>query len=100
MRVARGSDGHLDLRAALTLLATRGITRVFSEGGPTVGEQLALRDLADEVIVSTSPAVLGREGITAVRPALAALLAEGRRFALARQEMIGHDSFTFYERND
>jgi diaminohydroxyphosphoribosylaminopyrimidine deaminase/5-amino-6-(5-phosphoribosylamino)uracil reductase len=65
-----------------------------------VGEQLALRDLADEVIVSTSPAVLGREGITAVRPALAALLAEGRRFALARQEMIGHDSFTFYERND
>ena len=33
------------------MLATRGITRVFSEGGPTVGEQLALRALADEVVV-------------------------------------------------
>jgi diaminohydroxyphosphoribosylaminopyrimidine deaminase/5-amino-6-(5-phosphoribosylamino)uracil reductase len=100
IRVGRGSDGHLDLRAALALLATRGITRVFSEGGPTVGEQLALQGLADEVIVSTAPVVMGREGITAVRPALAALLAEGRCFALARQEMIGHDSFAFYERID
>lgn len=98
MRVARGADGHLDLRAALQLLATRGITRVFSEGGPTVGEQLALQGLADEVIISTSPNSLGASGITAVRPHLTALLANGQHFQLVRERLIGHDLFQFHER--
>ncbi len=98
MRVARASDGHLDLTAALHLLATRGITRVFSEGGPTVGEQLALQGLVDDVIVSTSPQAMGLEGITAVRPGLAALLGDGRHFRLVREHLIGHDLFQFHER--
>jgi len=98
MRVGRGQDGHLDLREALGLLATRGITRVFSEGGPMVGEQLALQGLADEVIVSTSPNRLDQDGVVAVRPGLAELLARGERFRLARTELIGHDSFRFHER--
>lgn len=98
MRVARGSDGHLDLKAALALLAMRGITRVFSEGGPTVGEQLALQGLADEVIVSTAPHAMGVEGITAVRPQLAAMLNTGQHFELVRERLIGHDLFQFYQR--
>jgi diaminohydroxyphosphoribosylaminopyrimidine deaminase / 5-amino-6-(5-phosphoribosylamino)uracil reductase len=98
MRVARANSGHLDLNAALALLATRGITRVFSEGGPTVGEQLALQGLADEVIVSTSPNMLGAAGILAVRPELEALLATGEHFRLVREQMIGHDLFQFHER--
>ncbi|MGL4437834.1 MAG: bifunctional diaminohydroxyphosphoribosylaminopyrimidine deaminase/5-amino-6-(5-phosphoribosylamino)uracil reductase RibD [Bosea sp. (in: a-proteobacteria)] len=98
MRVARAADGHLDLREALQLLATRGITRVFSEGGPTVGEQLVLQSLADEVIVSTSPNMLGVMGVTAVRPGLAMRLAAGKHFRLVRERMIGHDLFQFHER--
>jgi diaminohydroxyphosphoribosylaminopyrimidine deaminase/5-amino-6-(5-phosphoribosylamino)uracil reductase len=98
MRVGRGADGHIDLREALALLATRGITRVFSEGGPTVGEQLALQGLADEIVISTAPHRLGAEGVTAVRPRLAALLAGGARYRLARNALIGHDSFAFHER--
>lgn len=98
MRVARAADGHLDLRASLALLATRGITRVFSEGGPTIGEQLALQGLADEVIVSTSPHRLNAAGIIAVRPQLTAMLAAGQRFRLARERLIGDDVFRFYER--
>ncbi len=98
MRVGRADDGHLDLREALALLATRGITRVFSEGGPTVGEQLALQGLADEVIVSTSPNALGADGVVAVRPLLAGLLASDDRFRLAGTQMIGHDSFMFYDK--
>jgi diaminohydroxyphosphoribosylaminopyrimidine deaminase/5-amino-6-(5-phosphoribosylamino)uracil reductase len=98
MRVGRGADGHLDLSEALALLAARGITRVFSEGGPTVGEQLALRGLADEVIVSTSPNRLDAPGVTAVRPGLAALLAAGAPYRLASERLIGHDRFQFYAR--
>lgn len=98
MRVARGADGRLDLRAALALLATRGITRVFSEGGPTVGEQLALQGLADEIIVSTSPLRLGQPGVVAVRPGLAALLAADAPYRLVARQRIGQDEFAFHER--
>ena len=98
MRVGRGPDGQLDLHAALELLALRGITRVFSEGGPTIGEQLALAGLADEVIVTTSPQPLGVQGVVAVRPRLAALLADPDIYAPAESGVVGRDSFQQFTR--
>ncbi|WP_332685156.1 bifunctional diaminohydroxyphosphoribosylaminopyrimidine deaminase/5-amino-6-(5-phosphoribosylamino)uracil reductase RibD [Bosea sp. (in: a-proteobacteria)] len=98
MRVARAADGHLDLAEALRLLATRGITRVFSEGGPTIGEKLALAGFADEVIVSTSPVELGEAGVVAVRPGLAALLADPKIYAVAESGVLGHDRFQHFTR--
>lgn len=99
MRVSRAADGHLDLGEALRLLATRGITRVFSEGGPTVGERLALQGFADEVVVSTSPTPLGAEGVIAIRPGLAALLANPEIYAVAETGTIGCDRFEHFTRN-
>jgi diaminohydroxyphosphoribosylaminopyrimidine deaminase/5-amino-6-(5-phosphoribosylamino)uracil reductase len=96
MRVGAGADGRLDLKEALALLATRGVTRVFSEGGPTVGAALAQRGLADEIIVSTSPRALGQDGVVAVRPELAALLGRPGGYRLARTDVIGDDAFAFY----
>jgi diaminohydroxyphosphoribosylaminopyrimidine deaminase/5-amino-6-(5-phosphoribosylamino)uracil reductase len=98
MRVERGGDGHLDLRAALALLATRGVTRVFSEGGPTLGEELARRGLVDEVVISTSTLRLGAEGVVAVRPGLAAMLRDETRFRHVGSQAIGRDIFDFHER--
>jgi diaminohydroxyphosphoribosylaminopyrimidine deaminase/5-amino-6-(5-phosphoribosylamino)uracil reductase len=98
MRVSRAADGHLDLGEALRLLAVRGITRIFSEGGPTVGERLALAGFADEVIVSTSPKPLGSEGVVAVRPGLAALLANPEIYAVAESGSIGCDRFEHFTR--
>jgi diaminohydroxyphosphoribosylaminopyrimidine deaminase/5-amino-6-(5-phosphoribosylamino)uracil reductase len=98
MRVGAGPDGHLDLADALRLLGARGITRVFSEGGPTVGEKLAQAGLADEVIVSTSPNTLGHPGVVAVRPALAALLANPDIYHRVETGLIGHDSFEHFSR--
>lgn len=98
MRVSRADDGHLDLREALRLLATRGITRIFSEGGPTVGEKLALAGLADEVVVSTSPRALGEAGVVAVRPALAGLLANPDIYGTPEVELIGGDRFERFTR--
>jgi diaminohydroxyphosphoribosylaminopyrimidine deaminase/5-amino-6-(5-phosphoribosylamino)uracil reductase len=100
MRVSSGPDGHLDLAEALQLLGARGITRVFSEGGPTVGEKLALAGLVDEAIVSTSPRALGEPGVVAVRPALAAMLADPDLYALAEAGLIGHDRFEHFVRRD
>lgn len=98
MRVSPGADGHLDLREALTLLGTRGINRVFSEGGPRIGEKLALAGLADEVIVSTAPKMLGQPGIVAVRPGLAGLLADPDLYALVETGLIGQDRFDHFTR--
>ncbi len=98
MRVGAGADGHLDLADALRLLGARGITRVFSEGGPTVGEKLAQAGLADEVIVSTSPNELGYPGVVAVRPGLATLLADPDIYRRIETGLIGHDRFEHYSR--
>lgn len=98
MRVSRAADGHLDLAEALRLLAVRGITRVFSEGGPTIGERLALAGLADEVVISTSPKPLGTAGVVAVRPGLAALLADPEIYAVAETGAIGCDRFEHFTR--
>ncbi len=98
MRVSADARGHLDLAEALQLLGTRGITRIFSEGGPTVAEKLALAGLLDEVVVSTSPNALGQPGILAVRPGLAAALADPDLYRLAETGLIGHDHFEHFVR--
>ncbi|OYX01496.1 MAG: hypothetical protein B7Z14_05940, partial [Bosea sp. 32-68-6] len=98
MRVSADARGHLDLAEALALLGTRGITRVFSEGGPTVAETLARAGLLDEVVVSTSPNALGQPGVVAVRPALAAALADPDLYRLAETGLIGHDRFEHFVR--
>src|SRR5215210_1591315 len=53
MRVG-ARDGRLDVPAAMRLLAGRGITRVFSEGGPRCADVLAAHDLVDEFALATS----------------------------------------------
>ena len=49
--VARVStiDGRLDILAALRLLAARGVSRVFSEGGPAVAESLIAHGLTERL---------------------------------------------------
>ncbi|MBN9062094.1 MAG: riboflavin biosynthesis protein RibD [Rhizobiales bacterium 65-9] len=98
MRVGRGGDGALDLKEALELLATRGITRVFSEGGPVVGEQLALRDLVDVMVVSTSVKRLDAPGVVAIRDGLAERLAAPGVFTLRAMQVHGDDTFEIFER--
>lgn len=98
MRVPAGPEGHVDLAEALKLLGTRGITRVFSEGGPTVGERLALAGLADEVVVSTSPRRLDGEGVVAIRPGLAGLLADPDLYRLVETDLVGCDRFEHFMR--
>ncbi|MFM9973208.1 MAG: bifunctional diaminohydroxyphosphoribosylaminopyrimidine deaminase/5-amino-6-(5-phosphoribosylamino)uracil reductase RibD [Beijerinckiaceae bacterium] len=98
MRVGCADDGHVDLAAALKLLALRGVTRVFSEGGPQVGEALVRAGLADVVIVSTADHALGAPGIVALRPAFAGALRDAGRFTLRETARHGTDVFTTYER--
>ncbi len=61
-----GSADRRDLAAALKLLATRGITRVMVEGGPTVAAAFLTAGLIDEAMLLRSSVVLGPDGIDAL----------------------------------
>ena len=98
--VRRDAGGRVDLDAALTLLAARGLTRIFSEGGPRLAAGLIRQGLADEVIIFTAPEPLGRKGVLGLDPNTAALLADPTHYRLAETRMIGADRLTRYERVD
>ena len=83
-------------RALAGLLAARGMTRVFTEGGPSLADCFARLDLLDEVVVSTGPVPLGEPG----RPAIGRDLREAldTRFRPIGSEMVGIDRIDAYER--
>jgi diaminohydroxyphosphoribosylaminopyrimidine deaminase/5-amino-6-(5-phosphoribosylamino)uracil reductase len=95
MRVA-ALDGRVDVTEALGLLADRGITRVFSEGGPNLAEALIEADVVDELATATSRTPLGEEGLVALGPKLTAALDE--RFKLVSTDDLGVDVLDIYER--
>lgn len=102
--VARGADvlrvpaagGRIDLHAALALLAERGVTRLFCEGGPQLADALAAEGLVDEAVIITGPDEFGGAGEPAIRPALAAFLAGAER---VDERMAGLDRIETYERS-
>jgi len=98
MRVPEDGQGRVDLSEALRLLALRGITRVFCEGGPALAEALARADLVDEAVLITGPAPLAAPGVPAVGQALAGRLERGLRpFAC---EAAGADTIEIFVRRD
>ena len=97
-RVAIGADGHADLGAALRALSARGITRVFSEGGPRVAARLIALGLADVVVIFTAEKPLGRAGLPALSDTARAALADASRYRLVETATYGPDAMRVWER--
>ena len=55
-------DGHLDLKAALSTLAAKGLTRILSEGGSTIAAALIKAVLVDELAMFSGGVLIGSEG--------------------------------------
>lgn len=99
-RVALDPEGRVDLHQALRALAARGITRVFSEGGPRVAARLIALGLADQVALITAEKPLGRAGVPALdREARAALLDKTRNMTV-ETVVYGPDTMRLWERAD
>ena len=96
--VGRDTAGRVDLHAAFELLAARGLTRIFSEGGPRVAAGLIGEGLADEVFIFAAPEPLGRDGVLGLDADAAALLADPLHYRAVETRMIGADRLTRYER--
>ncbi len=97
-RVASDEAGRIDLLNALGALSRRGVTRVFSEGGPSVGAALIARGLADEVALFTARRPLGRPGLAALDGGALEALQDGARYAEAEVRRFGEDEMRCFER--
>lgn len=98
-RVRRtGPGGHLDLRAVLASLAKRGVTRLFCEGGPRLGEALAVAGLVDQFVLLTSPRRLDAPGVPALGPSLRAIVDDRSEFEALGPAMLGEDEMRCFRR--
>jgi diaminohydroxyphosphoribosylaminopyrimidine deaminase/5-amino-6-(5-phosphoribosylamino)uracil reductase len=99
-RVPLDAEGHVDLHQALRALAARGITRVFSEGGPMVAAQLIALELADEIALITADKPLGRPGVSALNSDARAALLDGSRYRPLETMNYGPDTMRLWQRAD
>ena len=99
-RVGLDAGGRADLGQALRALAARGITRVFSEGGPRVAARLIALGLADEVALITAEKPLGRRGVPALSEAARAALSDGSRYRQHETLDYGPDTMRVWRRAD
>jgi diaminohydroxyphosphoribosylaminopyrimidine deaminase/5-amino-6-(5-phosphoribosylamino)uracil reductase len=89
-------NGRLDLHAVLNLLATRGITRLMVEPGPTLAAALIDIDLIDEAVFFHSPMVIGDGGLPAMEPRAVELF--DQRLKRVSSEPVGPDRQETFER--
>jgi diaminohydroxyphosphoribosylaminopyrimidine deaminase/5-amino-6-(5-phosphoribosylamino)uracil reductase len=99
-RVGVDADDRVDLDQALRALSARGITRVFSEGGPRVAGRLIALGLADEVALITAEKPLGRPGVPALGPEARAALMDGSCYRSHETLTYGPDTMRIWVRMD
>ena len=96
--VGLDAEGRVDLNEALRALSVRGVTRVFSEGGPRVAARLIALGLADDVALITAEKPLGRPGVPALDAQARAALLDPSRYRLVETMVYGADAMRVWER--
>jgi len=91
MPVATGSDGAIDMAAAMQRLGQAGLTRIFCEGGGALAATLLAADLVDDLVGFTAGLAIGAEGLPAIGALGLADLSGAPRFALHATRAIGPD---------
>lgn len=94
--VAADSDGRVDMKAALSLLAGQGITRVLVEGGATLAASLLKAKLVDRLVWFRAPKVIGSTGLAAVGALDYVLLKEVPQFERESVRTLGEDVVEVY----
>ncbi|MBM6582094.1 bifunctional diaminohydroxyphosphoribosylaminopyrimidine deaminase/5-amino-6-(5-phosphoribosylamino)uracil reductase RibD [Microvirga sp. BT689] len=95
LRVSADGSGRVSLPEAMQLLGTRGLTRIFCEGGPELADALAEADLIDDLVLITGRSARGLGDVPALGPALQDRM---DHLSLWAEEQIGPDLFMSWER--
>jgi diaminohydroxyphosphoribosylaminopyrimidine deaminase/5-amino-6-(5-phosphoribosylamino)uracil reductase len=90
------ATGMIDLSAVLTLLGTRGLTRLLVEGGGRLAGALLRAELVDRLVWFHAPLLLGGDGIPAIAPLGLGTLADMPRFERLATEIVGQDGVTVF----
>ncbi len=94
-------DGvHLSAKGVLEALGSRGLTRVFCEGGGALAASLLAADLVDELITFSAGVVIGAEGHPAIGAMGLARLDEAPRFDLVSERRVGQDMMCVWHRTE
>jgi len=89
--VVAGAQGGVDLEAALSLLAARGVNELLVECGAGLAGALLAAGLADELLLYVAPTLLGRGARPLADLAAPARLADRLRFSIVGREDVGGD---------
>jgi diaminohydroxyphosphoribosylaminopyrimidine deaminase/5-amino-6-(5-phosphoribosylamino)uracil reductase len=82
---------QIDPADMMQVLAARGLTRVFCEGGGALAASLLSAGLADEIVGFTAGLVLGAEGTPQIGAMGLGRLADAPRFDLIETRKVGSD---------
>lgn len=66
IQVPADETGRVDIRAALTILAEKGITRLLVEGGSKLNASLIRASLVDRLLWFRAPEIIGPDGLDAI----------------------------------
>jgi diaminohydroxyphosphoribosylaminopyrimidine deaminase/5-amino-6-(5-phosphoribosylamino)uracil reductase len=86
-----GADGKVDLGEAVKLLAARGVTSLFVEGGGTLLAAFVRARLYDKFIIALAPKLIGAEGRAAVGNLELDSLERAVQWTVRRNRRIGKD---------
>jgi diaminohydroxyphosphoribosylaminopyrimidine deaminase/5-amino-6-(5-phosphoribosylamino)uracil reductase len=95
IEVAEAED-RLDLPAALSALAGKGLTRILSEGGSTLGAGLLQAGLVDNLALFSGAALIGGDGHPALGPIGLTALAHAPRPRLIESQVLGPDLYSLW----
>ena len=84
-------SNQIDPQAMMTVLAAKGITRVFCEGGGMLAASLLGAGLVDQLVVYSAGAAIGAEGTPMLGAMGVAQLEDAPRFALDSVRPVGND---------
>ena len=98
LEVDAGSDGRVDLAAALAILAERGVTRLLVDGGAHLLASLFVGDLVDQLEWFRAPLIVGGDGVPASVAFGIDRLDRAPRFQRIGQRALGNDTLETFAR--
>jgi diaminohydroxyphosphoribosylaminopyrimidine deaminase/5-amino-6-(5-phosphoribosylamino)uracil reductase len=92
-------ENRVDIAHAMTKLANAGLTRVFCEGGGTLGGSLITSDLVDQLIIMQAGVAIGADGKPSLGAMQNTILANAPRYALDDLRQLGNDTISIWNKS-